>query len=42
MTKALSKKRDWCKELIEAYDNWSKDVHEGALTVSKIIVDAID
>lgn len=42
MKKALSKKRDWCKELIEAYNNWSKDVYEGALTVSKIIVDAID
>lgn len=42
MTKELSKKRDWSKELIEAYANWSKNVHEGALIVSKIIVDAID
>lgn len=42
MTKELSKKRDWRKELIEAYDNWNKDVHDGALVVSKIIVDAID
>jgi hypothetical protein len=36
------KKRNWRKELIEAYANWSKDVHEGALTVSRIIVGAID
>ncbi|MBA7487095.1 hypothetical protein ES707_22657 [subsurface metagenome] len=42
MAKELSKKRDWRKELIEAYNNWSKDVYGGALTVSKIIVDAID
>jgi len=42
MTKELSKKRDWRKEVIEAYENWSKDVHKGALIVSKIIVDAID
>lgn len=42
MTKELSKKRDWRKELIEAYENWRKDVRKGALIVSKIIVDAID
>lgn len=39
---AIQKKRNWRNELITAYENWSKDVHEGALTVSKIIVDAID
>lgn len=41
-TEKVSKKRDWRKELIKAYNNWSKNVYEGALTVSKIIVDAID
>jgi len=41
-TEKVIKKRDWHKELIEAYEHWSKDVHKGALTVSKIIVDAID
>lgn len=41
-TEKLSKKRNWRKEVIDAYENWSKDVHEGALIVSKIIVDAID
>ena len=39
---AMQKKRNWRNELIAAYENWSKNVREGALTVSKIIVDAID
>jgi len=38
----MQKKRNWRNELIAAYENWSKNVREGALTVSKIIVDAID